>query len=72
MVTGKKSLISPQYRIWINDEWTTLVEAIDDYCRKRWAYIVPVEKEQRQQLRGLCEQALGFENHFLAQDKDII
>jgi predicted nucleotidyltransferase len=70
--TGRKSDISTQYRLWINDEWTTLVEAIDEYCRKRWAYLVPEASDQRQQLRALCERALGFENHFLAQYKEYL
>jgi predicted nucleotidyltransferase len=69
---GKKSECGTQYRIWINDEWTAFVEAIDEYCRKRWAYLVPEERAHRQQLRSLCERALEFENHFLVQYKEYL
>lgn len=69
---GNKSDCGTQYRIWINDEWTELVEAMDEYCRKRWAYLVPQERAQRHKLRSLCEQALGFENHFLVQYKEYL
>lgn len=67
-----KSECVRQYRIWINDEWTEFVAAIDFYCRKQWAYLVPEVASHRQQLRCLCEQALGFENYFLAQYKEYV
>lgn len=54
-----------QYRIWINDEWTELVEQIYEYGCRRWAYLIPETTTDRQLLRHLCKQALGFENHFL-------
>lgn len=69
---GKKSDCGTQYRIWINDEWTALIEAIDEYCRKQWAYLVPEQSAQRQLLRSLCERALSFENYFLLQYKEYL
>lgn len=69
---GRKSDCGTQYRIWINDEWTAFIEAIDEYCRKRWAYLVPQDTAQRQLLRSLCDRALAFENHFLAQYKEYV
>jgi predicted nucleotidyltransferase len=54
-----------QYRIWIHDEWTELVEQIYEYGCRRWAYLIPEATDDRQLLRYLCKQALGFENHFL-------
>ncbi|MBW4561375.1 MAG: nucleotidyltransferase domain-containing protein [Mojavia pulchra JT2-VF2] len=54
-----------QYRIWINDQWTELVEQIYEYCCRRWAYLIPKATGDRQLLHHLCKQALGFENHFL-------
>ena len=61
-----------QYRISINDEWTQLVADVYEYGCKKWAYLVPEVTEERQRLRKLCEQALGFENHFLLQYKDYV
>jgi predicted nucleotidyltransferase len=69
---GRKSDCGTQYRIWINDEWTAFIEAIDEYCHKRWAYLVPQEIAQQQLLRSLCERALAFENHFLVQYKEYL
>ncbi|HEY9633002.1 MAG TPA: nucleotidyltransferase domain-containing protein [Coleofasciculaceae cyanobacterium] len=69
---GKRSDCGTQYRVWINDEWTAFIEAVDEYCRKRWTYLVPEDKARRQLLRSLCERALGFENHFLMQYKDYL
>ncbi len=67
-----KSECVTQYRIWINDEWTELVQAMNEFCRKQWAYLVPAAAADRQYLRRLCEQALGFENHFLARYKEYL
>lgn len=66
---GRKSEIATQYREHIGDEWTGLVEAVDWQCRRQWGYLIPDDLEQQQQLRKLCEETLGFENHFLAQYK---
>ncbi|MDZ8186436.1 MAG: nucleotidyltransferase domain-containing protein [Nostoc sp. ChiSLP02] len=60
-----KRVCAEFYRIWINDEWTFLVESVYEYCCKQWAYLVPESSDSRELLRSLCQQALGFENHFL-------
>ncbi len=57
----------PQYRRWISDGWTSLVATVDEHCRNRWAYLVPVRDAERRQLRELCEQVLAFETHFLGR-----
>ena len=57
----------PQYRRWIGDAWTGLVAAVDEQCRRRWAYLVPVSAAERRQLRALCTQTLAFETHFLGR-----
>jgi predicted nucleotidyltransferase len=67
--TGRKSEIALHYREQIGDQWTPLIEAIDQQCRKQWAYLIPTSPGQQQQLRILCEQALRFENHFLNEYK---
>ena len=67
--TGRKSDIARQYRDWIGDDWTPLVEKVDLLCRQQWAYLIPSDMEQQQQLSMLCEQTLGFENHFLDEYK---
>ncbi|MBD1847697.1 nucleotidyltransferase domain-containing protein [Cyanobacteria bacterium FACHB-63] len=67
--TGRKSEIALHYREQIGDEWTSLIEAIDQQCRKQWAYLIPHVQSQQQHLRQLCEQTLKFENHFLAEYK---
>lgn len=66
---GRKSEIALHYRAQIGNQWTPLIEAIDQQCRKQWAYLIPPTEKQQQQLRELCEQTLGFENHFLDEYK---
>ena len=61
-----------QYQISINDEWTELVADVYEYGCQQWAYLVPEATGERKRLRRLCEQALGFENHFLLQYKDYV
>lgn len=67
-----KSECAQQYRRWINDEWTAVVEAIYEQCRNQWAYLVPSAPTDRQHLRCLCERGLAFENHFLALYKEYL
>ena len=38
---------------------------VHELCRNRWRYRIPTDPADRRTLRGLCEQALGFQNHFL-------
>jgi predicted nucleotidyltransferase len=67
--SGKKSEVAEQYRVWVGDEWAAVVETIYQQCRERWFYLVPEDAADRQHLRMLCQQCLGFENHFLERYK---
>ncbi|MBE7382796.1 MAG: nucleotidyltransferase domain-containing protein [Leptolyngbya sp. SIO1E4] len=69
---GSKADICRQYQVWVNDQWAAFIQVIYEYCHQRWHYLVPESAIERQQLRLLCQQALGFENHFLTQYKDYI
>ena len=69
---GRKSDIPEQYRLWIGDEWATLVEDVFEYCRVRWDYRVPNMPSERAQLYELCKHALSFENHFLMRYKELL
>ncbi len=69
---GRKSDIPEQYRLWIGDEWTGLVEQTFERCRVRWDYQLPSDPVDREGLRELCGQALAFENHFLGRYKDFL
>jgi hypothetical protein len=51
----------------IGDAWSDLVEAVYSLCRTRWNYRVPADAAEQHQLRGLCQDALAFSNHFLRQ-----
>lgn len=53
------------YRKYINDEWAWFVEALYTQCREEWQYRIPEQASERYKLRHLCQQAVGFENHFL-------
>ena len=60
------------YKEYINDEWTALLEATFEKIRKQWEYQIPENKDERQQLREICRQALAFENHFLIIYRDFL
>jgi len=60
------------YKRYINDEWTALLEAVFEKIRKQWEYQIPENKDERQQLREICRQALAFENHFLIIYRDFL
>jgi predicted nucleotidyltransferase len=70
--SGKKSDIPRQYRIWVGDEWAGLVDQVFESCRGRWGYLMPEDTADRDTLRGLCQQALRFENRYLARFKDFL
>ena len=38
--------------------------------QNQWGYHIPAETEDRARLRDLCQQAVGFENHFLSICRD--
>jgi hypothetical protein len=55
----------PAYRRLINDEWTTLLEQIDQRCRSAWRYRIPQTSVEQTELRLVLTDTLRFENHFL-------
>jgi hypothetical protein len=60
-----KSHCAHRYRECVGDKWTGLVSAIYERCKLRWAYRIPGDRDGRRQLKALCRQTLGFENHYL-------
>ncbi|HEX5503315.1 MAG TPA: nucleotidyltransferase domain-containing protein [Thermomicrobiales bacterium] len=69
---GSKSDSLRLYRECINDEWMTFLADLYEYCRSRWAYLVPEDEVERQRLRALCRRMLAFENHYLAVYEDYL
>lgn len=63
-VPGKRE-VGRLYRECINDEWTGLIDELYYKCRMEWNYLIPTGPKERQELRNLCQQTLGFENHFV-------
>jgi len=63
--SGRKRDIPEQYALVIGDRWAPLVAAVFERCRGDWGYQVPASAPDIAELRALCEEALGFENHFL-------
>jgi hypothetical protein len=49
----------------INDEWVSFLTAVWEGCRNGWEYAIPTGERERTELRTLCRDALGFENHYL-------
>jgi predicted nucleotidyltransferase len=70
--SGKKSDIPHQYTIWVGDQWAMLVEQVIELCRIRWGYRMPDSEADIAHLRGLCQQALGFENAFLQRYRNFL
>ncbi|HEU5100548.1 MAG TPA: nucleotidyltransferase domain-containing protein [Roseiflexaceae bacterium] len=70
--SGKKSDIPRQYAIWVGDEWATLVDEVFMFCRLRWGYGLPQSLAEREHLRDLCRQTLGFENAFLERYRGML
>ena len=60
------------YKAHVNDEWTSLVNGVYEICRGRWEYEIPQAVQDRKLLRALCQQALGFESHFLELHRDYL
>jgi hypothetical protein len=63
---GRKRDCARLYREHIGGEWGPLLTEIADVCRDEWQYLIPGEPHARQRLGTICEQALHFEQHFLA------
>lgn len=70
-VAGKSDCLK-LYREQIGDPWTGFLEEVYQRCRSQWGYRVPEEPAGRAVLRSLCQQALAFENHFLALHRDYL
>jgi hypothetical protein len=64
---GSKREAIELYKIHLADEWTSLLEDVYNLCRVRWHYLLPENTADRAYLRDLCQRALGFENHVLAE-----
>lgn len=60
------------YAEFIGDEWTPFVEEVFAKCRYQWEQRIPQKPADRAQLRKLCQQTLGFEEHFLGICKDFL
>ncbi len=69
---GRKRDCHKAYREYLNDEWSTLLESIYVKCRGDWNYLIPDDTEDRESLRRICADVLGFENHFLSHYKDFL
>jgi hypothetical protein len=54
------------YQKHVADEWTDLVTQVHDLCRNSWHYEIPSDAADRRTPRALRDQALDFQNHFLA------
>lgn len=62
---ARKRECARSYREQIGDEWSSLLEEIDHFCRDEWQYLIPAEPHARQRLRNICERVLAFERYFL-------
>lgn len=67
---GDKAASARLYLEHVGDHWAGLVTDVHDYCRDSWGYQVPTTDSEREALRSLCDQALGFQNHFLMVHRD--
>lgn len=64
-VTRKRDC-APTYRQTIGDNWTTLLDQIDQRCRTDWRYRIPDGADDQAELREIAHRMLAFENHFLS------
>lgn len=71
MVRSRSASVAA-YRESVGDGWTGFVEAVYEHGRRRWGYLVPAEPGQRRLLRGLCRQALAFENRYLERYREYL
>ena len=63
---ARKSDVHRIYRERIGGEWAGLIEDVYTLCRMRWGYLIPNDATERERLRDLCDQTLGFERQFSA------
>lgn len=71
-VVTKKSDWLSMYQETINDQWTSLLEAIYLKGKQTWSYRLPDGEAERHELRELCRQTLAFENHYLTCYRDYL
>ena len=68
---GRRSATKGQtvalYAECVGGGWARYVEQLYEHAKLRWGYLVPEHPDERRLLRALCEQTLGFENHFLEE-----
>jgi predicted nucleotidyltransferase len=68
-----KGAAAAMYRAHVgDDEWADVLEEMDRRCRIEWGYVVPEDAAARRRLRELCEDAVGFENRFLAAYREML
>ena len=60
------------YKKQIGDRWTGFLETIYEVCRIQWNYIIPEDEDGQRQFHDFCQQALGFERHFLKVYRDYL
>jgi hypothetical protein len=53
------------YRLRINDEWASFLNAIFEKGKLQWGYNLPERDEECAELRALCARMLSFENYYL-------
>lgn len=65
-VSGKHQAIV-RYQSDIGGPWALFAGQVFERCKHDWQYLVPEGARERDELRGLCQRMLGFENAFLAE-----
>ena|SRR5581483_5680822 len=69
---AKKRACVQLYSEYIGDEWTSLLEEIETFCRYTWQYLIPDEPAARSHLRAICARTLLFERDFLVFYKNYL
>ena len=65
-VPGKQQAIR-LFQREIGGIWAPFVARVFERCKLEWHYLVPKAQRDREELRELCRQMLGFENQFIQQ-----
>ena len=73
---GRRSATKGQtvalYSECVGGRWARYVELLYQEAKIRWGYLVPEHPDERRLLRELCEQTLGFENHFFEEYRTLL
>jgi len=64
-ITGSKREGIKRYRELVGDHWGTVIDSVYEHCKMRNRYMISEEEDERRELRGLCEDVLALENHYL-------